>query len=87
MAKKKKGGKAKGGGGKAEPVKVIQPEPEELTLLYRKARFDVQHPLKGELRVQFDKNHRAAVGGYCQFLRERNFWMAGDEIPGGRYSH
>lgn len=55
MAKKKKAGKAKkkkGGTVKAE----LPPEPSTLTLLYRKASFDVlEQPMQGSLRIQYDK--------------------------------
>lgn len=58
MGKKKKGGKGKGGGSKSkQPVDIeIPPEPSTLTLLYRKASFDVRsEPLQGLLRIQYDK--------------------------------
>lgn len=58
MGKKKKGDKAKGGGKKKAAVVeiVVPPEPSTLTLLYRKASFDIgDKPLEGLLRIQYDK--------------------------------
>ena len=104
MGKKKKAGKGKAGGKASnQPVAIeLPPEPSTLTLLYRKASFDVRkEPLEGLLRIQYDKvssfdvqpdafgkppllkHHRAVIPGYCTYLKERNFWMTGDEIPEG----
>ncbi|GBG33198.1 Hypothetical Protein FCC1311_094222 [Hondaea fermentalgiana] len=93
MAKKKKGGGKKGGGkgGGAEVVNAVlefPPEREKMTLLYRKASFDVLPPhestgLSKLIKYQQDHVHRSVVPGYAEFLKERKFWMTGDEVPDG----
>mmetsp|Transcript_15127 Transcript_15127/g.26966 ORF Transcript_15127/g.26966 Transcript_15127/m.26966 type:complete len:125 (+) Transcript_15127:350-724(+) len=104
MAKKKKGdGKSKGGkGGKtAEAPNIVieyPPEQGKMSLLYRKASFDVLPGSSNKsaggmlverkahaplLRYQLEQSHRAVAPGYCEFLRTRKFWMAGDPVPDG----
>lgn len=91
MGKKKSGGKASKKGGAPEIVNAVlefPPEREQMTLLYRKASFDVLPPensasLSKLIKYQQDHVHRSVVPGYAEFLKERKFWMSGDEVPEG----
>lgn len=89
MGKKKKSGK-KDTGGAPEVVNAeieFPPARDQMSLLYRKASFDVRppghEPWDELIKYQMDQTHRAVVPGYCKFLRERRFWMSGDDVPDG----
>lgn len=97
MAKKKGkggGGKGKGkGGGSAfqladNAVLEFPPRTRDMSLLYRKASFDVLPLSRSEslgqlLRFHQDQTHRAVIPGYAEFLKTRKFWMSGDDVPDG----
>jgi len=84
-------GKKKGGGGKAamqSNIAIEFPPPrDQLSLLYRKARFDVASEGSVEIcnmmRYLQDKEHRQSAKHYDEFLAEKKFWRFGDRVPDG----
>ncbi len=107
--KKGSGGGKKGGAASAAVVNAViefPPDREQMSLLYRKASFDVlpprpkcveekkkeaeEEPEPGApapidpaelIAFQLDKAHRQVAPGYCEFLRQRKYWMSGDPVP------
>jgi len=81
----KKAKKGKGGGAAVASNTVIEypPPRESMTLLYRKASYDIL-PSKSQsnlLKYHQDKFHRHVCKDYEEFLRSKNFWHVGDELP------
>jgi hypothetical protein len=66
---------AGGGAGARKEGEVVQPDEEPAP--GAPAPIDPAKLIAYEL----DLGHRLAAPGYCEFLRQRKYWMSGDPVP------